>query len=326
MSNAIIQQGRFTADGNAKTLKIRSDVDWMRVVNFTIADANQTTAVGVEYFWQRGMAADTGIEYLKSSAANAANLTDAMASGGFTLVDSSAEPLGAATSISSATDATRPVVSTGSTSGLSNGDIVRMSSTTGQENLGGIDFQIDSVVTNTSFRVANTLATTPGAAMSAGFWRKVSFDPIYYPAHRVIVDISAASAAVVTTSVDHDYTVGQEIRMSVPAGSSMIEMDGLLGTVTAVSASTFTVDVDSSAFTAFTFPLPAEVPFTPALAVPVGIDVAQARSSSVDEFGDETDNISFVGMILAAGANSPAGENAEVIYWVAGKSFSIDNT
>ena len=67
MASTIIQQGSFTSDGTAKTLNIRSDIDWMEVFNATVADDDTTTtAIGVQYYWQRGMASDTGIEYKKS--------------------------------------------------------------------------------------------------------------------------------------------------------------------------------------------------------------------------------------------------------------------
>ena len=68
--NTIIQQGRFTSTGVTKVIQLRSDIDWMRVYNLTVADNNQTTAVGVEYYWQRGFAQDTGIEYKKSKSEN----------------------------------------------------------------------------------------------------------------------------------------------------------------------------------------------------------------------------------------------------------------
>lgn len=326
MDNTIIQQGRFTADGNAKTLEIRSDVDWMKVINYTVADDDtQTTAVGVEYYWQRGMAADTGIEYKKSNAANAAQLTTALASGGFTLVDSSANPVGNAVAYSGATNVTQPVVSTASTAGLVAGDIVRLSGDTGMENIMGIDFQITTVVANTSFTIANALANAPGAAGTGGNYRKIKFNPLYYPRYRFLANVTAASSAVVTTTVDHGYTVGQEIRFKIPAEYGMVELDGLSGAITAVTASTFTVNIDTSAFTAFTFPLAASFPFDFAQCIPLGEDTAEALSAAVNILGDATVNTGYLGMVLAAGADSPAGSSSDVIYWVAGKSFSVNN-
>src|ERR1700679_4342326 len=85
--NTILQQGSFTSAGTAVTLNIRSDLDWMKVYNTTAATNNQTTAIGVEYYWQRGFPAGAQWEYLKSNAANAANLSQYLTTGGFTFVN-----------------------------------------------------------------------------------------------------------------------------------------------------------------------------------------------------------------------------------------------
>lgn len=333
MDNTIIQQGNFIADGNSKVIEVRSDIDWMHVRNITIADANQTSAVGVEYFWQRGFAADRGLEYLKSDAASAANLTDFLASGGFTLLDTSAQTVGAAIAITGASDVPRPIISTGNTAGLSAGDVVRLAGVTGAEGLSGLDYTIDTIVDSTSFRLAGVFANSQGAAGTAGFYRKISFDPIYYPSHRFVENITQAGSAVVTLTVPSNYTVGQAVRFVIPSEIyGMTQMDGLLGAITAVdntvATQTITVDIDSSAFTAFAFPTAAQSVanvLSKAMVVPVGMDSALAVASGADVLGDATRNQALLGMLLAAGADSPAGANGNVIYWQAGKSFSVDN-
>lgn len=316
-------QGRFTSDGTTKLLSIRADADWMCVYNYTNAGA--TGDDSVKFYWQRGMTDGTGLRYFKSGGGNALSLTTLASPNGFTPVDTSSNPLSAAIAISAATDATQPVFSTANTSDLVDGDVVLTTGLTGQENLAGFEFKIDNVVSNTSFSMANAIATTPGAAATAGNWRKVKWDPIYYPRRRFISDISAVANAVVTCSADHGFTVGQEIRMNIPSEFGMTEMDGLLATITAVTASTFTTDIDASAFTAFKFPLPAIVPFTFAQAVPVGQNTAQSLSSSVDILADAADNQSIIAMSLPVGADAPGGASGDVMYWFAGRSFSVDN-
>ncbi len=125
--------------------------------------------------------------------------------------------------------------------------------------------------------------------------------------------------------MDHGYTVGQEVRFSTDDLNGMTEINGLSGTVTAVgSTSTFTVNIDSSAFTTFTFPVTANPgAYTPAQVVPFGEDTAQALSSSTNILGDATVNTGYIGVKLAYGAAAPAGVNNDVIYWVAGKSFNV---
>lgn len=319
MENTIIQQGSFTADGNAKTIQLRGDVDWMRVYNWTTTAAGGA-GTGVEFLWMRGMTTDTGIEYQKLAADESMSPVT-LSSGGFTLVDTSAASLSAINStITAVTTAATPLVQLTSTAGLSDGDVVRMVNVSGAQQLGGFDFTIGSVISNTSFTLANMAQL--GDAGSTGSFYKVKYDPLYYPRHRYITKVTKASSAVVTFSVDHGYTAGQKIRFKVPSAYGMTQLDGLTGTITAVSTSTATVDIDSTAFTTFAFPATADVPFTPAMVVPIG---EAAESSYINLLDDATYNAGYIGMTLAAGTDSPAGALNDVIYWMAGKSFSVDN-
>ncbi len=326
MDGTIIQQGRFVSTGAVTTIEVRSDIDWMEILNYTIADANQTTAVGVKYFWQRGMAVDTGIEYKKSDAANAADLVDAMASGGFTLLDTSGSPLDPVNATTTdISNAAIPVVSNSGTNALVAGDVVRIINTTTAQQLGGFDFTVGhNTLTSGTFSLdymAQIVTATTGS------WRKINFQPQFYPRRRFITAMTAATSMVVTMSVTHGFTVGQAVRFIVPAAYAMTEANSLIGNITAIdttvtSGNTITVDIDSSAFTAFAFPVSADVPFSPALVVPVGETADETNANLLD---DATDNVSFIGMQLAAGANSPAGATSDQIYWRAGKSFSISN-
>lgn len=328
MDNTILQQGRFTSDGTAKYLQIRSDVDWMKVYNVTQAAASQTTAVGVAYYWQRGFADGAKWTRFKSNAANAANLDQYITSNGFSLVDTSGSPVGTLNAtVTAVSNAAIPVVSNSGTNGLSAGDVVRIINVSGAQQLGGFDFTVgQNTLTSGTFSLDYMAQIVAG---TTGSWRKVNFNPLFYPRRRYITHITQAASAVITLSVVHGYTVGQKVRFVVPDAYGMSEMDGLLGTITAVSTTSsvnsITVDIDSSAFTAFSFPLTAAVPFTAAEVVPVGEDTAQAISSGVDILGDATYNTGYIGMKLTGGADNPGGASSDVMYWVAGKSFSIDN-
>lgn len=321
---AIIQQGRFTSDGTTKLLEVRSDADRMTVVNYTNAGA--TGDDSVRFVWQRGMTDGTGLREFKSGGGNNLNMTVLASPNGFTPIDTSTNPLSAALQIDGGgTNAAQPVMSATDTGALVAGDVVLLTQMVGQESLSGIEYQVDTVVTNTSFRIANAMANAPGAAATDGYFRIVRWDPIFYPRRRFIANITAANPAVVTCTADHGLTVGQKVRLVVPAVYDMVQMDGLAATITAVTASTLTLDIDSSAFTAFSFALPADVPFSPALVVPFGEDTAQALSSSVDILGDAADNQAVIAMNLPAGADAPGGANNDVMYWWAEKADSVDN-
>ncbi len=330
--NTIIQQGRFTGDGTAHQLEIRSDLDWIRTFNETIIIA--AAGGDAEFYFQRGMTNGRGILY-----AQAGGVTQIAASAGFSLLDTSGNPLLAAVATTDASNVVRPIILTADTAGLVAGDVVRLSLQATDDQLNGYDFTIDTISANTSFRLASPLANAGGAGgVQGGFYRKINFDPLYFPRHRFIADISQAASAVITLTVQSGYAVGQEVRILVPddsvAGASvygMTEMNNLLGTITAINdaiaTQTITVDIDSTNFTAFSFPTAAQAAnaLRKAMVVPVGMDTAQAITSSVNLLSDATDNRGFIGVELASGASSPAGVNADVIYWVAGKSFSVSN-
>lgn len=322
--SSIIQSGTFTSDGTAKQLNIRSDVDWMEVENYTQLATTQATGRGVIFRWYRGMAAGTGIEITKADSNSDALQGETMTSGGFTLLDTSNQTPGTLNAtITAISNAAVPVVSNSGTNGLSAGDIVRIIDVTTGQQLGGMDFTVgNSTLTSGTFSL-DYMAQIVTAG--AGSWRKIDFDPIYYPRRRFITDITGATSAVVTLSVTHGFTAGQAVRFNVPAAFGMTEMDGLIGNITAVSTAnnTITVDIDSSAFTAFAFPVSGDVPFTHAQVIPVG---ETANSTYANTLDDATDNQAVVGMLLGAGIDGPAGSSSDVIYWKAGKSTLVQTS
>lgn len=324
MDNTITQQGSFTSDGNAKYIVLRSGVDWMRVVNLT-QSAAINNGYGFQYFWQRGMDAGLGIIYYHPAADHTVAVDQIAAGNGFTLFDSSNTDALPAVDITASTNAVQPVMNTADTTGMADGVIVRLSNVTAALTLGGWDFEIDTIVANTSFRMRYAMQRAPGAAGTAGSYRIIPFNPIFYPRFRYIVNITQVAAAVITTSVQHGYKKGQKIRVNLPdAKFGMTQINGVEGIVTATTASTITTDIDSTAFNAFTFPLAtvaASIPCTMPTVVPVGIDTGTALTGAVDILSDATRDTSYLGMKLAGGTTSPAGNNTDVIYWAAGKSF-----
>ena len=335
-------QGSFTSNGANRILKIREDVDYITVYNLTQAAANQTTAVGVKFYWQRQFASGSMWVTYKSNAAAAANLEQYVTTGGFTLVNNTINIPGASVALSAISNATPPVVSTGNTGGLSNGDTVRIFNTTGAQQLGGLDFTIGAVTTNTSFTLAFMRAIV---AATTGTFRRIPYDPYFYPPTRVITKIGASTldgraTAIVTLSVTHAFTVGQAIRFVIPTVTStaygMVELNGVQATIVAINqadtdavTNTITVDVDVTGLTAFAWPLTADPFSTPAQVVPVGENTAVAVNPSptlypngVNIIGDSEVNQGYIGIALQGGAGFPGGANNDVMAWVAGKSFS----
>jgi len=351
MDNTIIQQGNFTSAGTTKILTLRSDLDWMNVYNYTQIAAS-SASTGFQFYWQRGMAAGTGIE-VQGNAASTATYMLTLAAGGFTLIDSSSTTLPArrpAGGVIAITNANPPVV-TDAAHDLSVGEIVRFTSLDNQPQIGGLDFTVTAVAAGATFTVGN-ISLANSTATTSGYWRRVPFESLYYPRRRAITFISAsatAGRAKVYMSVTHTFVVGEEVRLSLPGGSAVwgnyAQLDGTACTVLSTgearagaepnnggTANNIVVDVDVSGLGAWNvfgaggnqcYPAAAAVPFTPAQVVPVGDDTVIALAGSYSGLEDATYNTGYIGMQLGAGADAPAGQANDVIYWVAGKSFSV---
>lgn len=363
MDGTILGQGSFIVPATIvnQVVQIPSGADWMKVVNYTRQGTiGGASAFGFEYYWQRGMPA--GAALVKYYANGGAIVTgDLITSGGFTLYDPSGQTagaqalLGAAVATTASTNATRPVVSTASTAGLSVGSVVRLSNTA-QTDVNGIDFVVGAVVANTSFTLltaSNALATAPGAIGGAGFYRIVNAQSLFYPRRRTVVNITQAANAQVSTSLEHSLTVGQEIRFNIPAVSGMIQLNPTAQNnyraatvVSIVDAYNFTINIDTTTFTAFSWPTIAQQPSSFPSFAPLGEDTATGLLANNNVFpqyqglnvnnansgilADSTVNTGYLGMILGTGANGaisgaaitgPAGSvAADVVYWLAGKS------
>jgi len=153
---------------------------------------------------------------------------------------------------------------------------------------------------------------------------------MFYPVARYITKVVKGTTTVITFSVKHGYNVGEELRFKVPSVYGMTELDGLSGTVTAIdttlaSGNTVTVNINSSTFSAFAFPLTADTPFSPAMAAPAGENTAVALELNVPILSSAYVNTGFIGMSLAGGAGNPGGASNDIIEWVSGTSFSVNN-
>lgn len=337
MDAAIIQSGSFTSNATAKTLQIRSDFDWIRVYNYTKSTGNGAAGgTGVEFYWQVGMPIGGGIYRFKGNGVVTLSTGQIAANAGFTPVDSSGNPLGLAFATTAISGANPPLITTATAPIV--GQIVRLYSNTGSRQVNGYDFSVQTVGGG-GFTIGGSFdQALDGNGNQNGLYRVIKFDPLFYPRSRFIMDISQAAQAVVTLSVPSGYEVGQAVRFSIPNKKTvngvyyygMIELDGMVGTIVAVNdalaTQTITIDIDTTNFTAFTFPIDASYPISRAMVVPLGENTATAIAQGADILSDATNNTGYIGVVLASGANSPAGVNNDVIYWVAGKSSYTQNT
>lgn len=320
MSATIIQQGRFTSDGTDEPISIRSDADWMEVINETQWATTQTPGRGVKFEWQRGLDDGEGFEYTKADGANTLQ-GEKISVGGFTLSEG-AGTLGPPVTGTTITKADPPVC-TAAGHGFQNGDVVIFSKLTNMTQFGRIFFTIDNVTTNT-FEIKYFNTNTANFTAETSFEvRKVSTVITSWSNSNVAVSaITKGSTTQVETSVDTpDLTpvVGDVVRFVIPSVYGMTEINNLTAKVTAYNSTTniHTLDINSSAFTDFAYPANTAVPFSLALLVKVGNE-----NTSPD---NPTENFDDITMNLGAGIDGPAGSSGDVIYWKIGKSFSVTN-
>jgi hypothetical protein len=137
-----------------------------------------------------------------------------------------------------------------------------------------------------------------------------------------VTNITQAAQAVVTVSIQHQYVVGQKIHLSIPSGFGMQEADQQTAIILAVTAYTMTVDLNTSSFSAFAFPPSSAIPGAPGFATlaPAGQSTQYDPTSGV-QTGYNFSYAPFHSgnfipfMYLAAGAQSPAGQEGDVIQY-----------
>ncbi len=347
MPFTIITGGSFTSANVGVKIPLPSSADYFVTTNITQMPLAPATGVVIRAEWYGpkfgvgATAANDGIRWKKTNSTNALlidTFATSTASNGFTYVTSTpvveAQAANAITNISAA----NPAVVT-QTNTYSNGDILRIYSTTGMLQIAGMDFQISSV-SGSGYTLLGLPATASNgfaAVGSAGFTRRISKFGAVEPEFLYITNISKATQAVVTTSVDPSdhYVVGMKIHFSIPASFGMTQINQLTGKIVAVNAVSatsdigaynLTVDIDSSAFTAFAFPTSLSSPsaqlfatlapagastqFDPVTLVQTGYDF-QKQPFRTGQF------VPY--MFLAGGAQSPAGATSDVINWMAYK-------
>lgn len=346
MPFTILDGGSFTSTGVGVKIPLPSSADYFKTWNVTQLPLapNPGVVIMAEWFGPKfGLgqsAANSGIRYKKTNSTNAMvvdSFSTATASDGFTYVTTfpvvEAQAANAITGITAA----NPAVVT-QTNTYSNGDWLRIYSVTGDLTISGGVYQISSVSGSGYTLLGLSNATTNGlAAGTAGFTRRVSRSLAVDPEYLYITNISRATSAVVSTSVDPSFTyvIGMKIHFSVPKSFGMSEIDQLTGTITAVNAVAasgdiaaynLTVNIDSTAFTAFAWPATslspnatlfatlspagAQTSFFPVTQVQWGYDFSKQpfRTSQFTPY-----------MFLAGGAQSPAGANADQINWMSYK-------
>jgi len=347
---AIIGQGAFTQPATAvsQIIQVPSNLDSIEVWNVTQSASGGATTNAVYMYWQRpylnsagvlismDSTGTKGVYYSANAAAMAVGLSAANA---FVLYDPSMASYSGlnngSTGVSALTAANPAVATVGSTTGLSAGNIVRFDSLAGagQSIFDGIPFSVGyGTLTGTTFSVDYLNAT--GTTSGAGNWRWTAYSNLFAPGRRVITNITAAAQAVITLSMNHQFTVGQAVRLEFPGGSAAWGSYAALAadpnavyTVVAVDTATgnghntITINANTSGYSSFLTQWETNgIPYTWAQVVPIGENSSIAISNNTNLLADATTNTGYLGMVLASGALLPAGIAADTVFWRAMKA------
>ena len=82
--------------------------------------------------------------------------------------------------------------------------------------------------------------------------------PIFQRSMRIVSAISQATQAQITTTFNHQYRSGEIVRLVIPLGFGMQQINQMYAPITVTGLTTFTMPIDSTKFDAFsvasTFP------------------------------------------------------------------------
>lgn len=336
MAFTIVTQGTFTQPATAvnQIIPLPSGADYFRTINLTQMATTQTTGRVVEGEWYGGGLTNNndGLRWAKTNSSSAINIdkfSSGTASSGFTYVTRFPAPQAAltGTTITNANPAVASVTNT-----YSNGDTVIIYNAVGMQQISGMTFTISSV-SGSAFTLLGLNASGFSSGATSFQVRRVNqFTPVE-PSYLFVTAVSQAAQAQVTTSQANSVYLGQKFEFTVPGSFGMVQLNNFyqpqnlpVVVTSIVDAYNFTINLNTTNFTAFAFPASSASPtaqlfatiapagqstqFNPITGVQTGYNFLQIP------FHTGT----FVPyMYVPAGALSPGGSAGDVIVWQAYK-------
>lgn len=268
-----IAEGYFTSTGAAKFINLPFIPDQFEIWNKT----KWATATANLVRYGTSFAEDTaGTMYtLTANGASASDANVTITSGGLSFITASTYQYGPTFTISGIVAATG-IVTTTAPHGYAVGDTVFLYGTTGMLQIAGTATTITAVGTTTTFTLGNIPTSGFAANATAGFCKKILYPDLYIPFGVPISGITTGTTTVITTAINHSFVVGQEVFFVIPTttftnttpvwGTTQLDSAAVLAAtgipqqayVTAVTATTITVNVNSTGFGAFTYPTSAQ--------------------------------------------------------------------
>jgi hypothetical protein len=336
MAFTIVTQGTFTQPATAvnQIIPLPSGADYFKTFNLTQYATTQATGRVVTGEWFGGglTAVNDGLRWAKTNSTSAINIdkfSTATASNGFTYVTKFPAPQAAliGTTITAANPAVASVTNT-----YSNGDTVVIYNAVGMQQISGMTFTISSV-SGSAFTLLGLNASGFAGGATAFLVRRVNqFTPVE-PSFLFVTAVTQAVQAQVTVSQANSVYLGQKFDFTVPASFGMVQLNNFyqpqnlpVVVTSIVDAYNFTINLDTTNYTAFAFPASALSPtaqlfatiapagqstqFNPITGVQTGYNFLQIPFHT---------GIFVPYMYVPAGAQSPGGSAGDVIVWQAYK-------
>jgi hypothetical protein len=112
---------------------------------------------------------------------------------------------------------------------------------------------------------------------------------VFFPRFRYITAISNAQYAVVTFSETHDFLVNEIVSFRVTKPYGMFEINEKRAKVLSIGTFTITIDIDTTLFTPFIYPVGGST--TPPVCVPVGSGINFDSAFAFTILNDAFDNL-----------------------------------
>lgn len=271
-----IARGNFTATGTAMAaasgyvnLPFRPDfVELWNYTNIKTAGANKVTRAWWDSGLLDGTANPTMVEIYNGGTAT---VFDEIPTGGIsTFYAGLALQYGAAISVTDISKAANALVTTATPHGYNIGDTVilqqvAIGTTNDMILLNDVPFTIVTVPSTTTFTIqwnTNQSNYTALTAQTVPTVKKILYPFLYVPQDNVISALTLAATTTVTTTMYHNFEVGQEVAFRIPPQWGTTQLNSLPNTVIpgspiygyVVSVTnnwTFVVNINSTGYTAF---------------------------------------------------------------------------
>jgi len=272
-------RGRFQSTGSAQVIQLPFKPDYVEFINYTAAASGADNGVPHAY-WDANMG--QGVAVVERFQAANQLTTDTVDTLGITTFSAGQLlQFGTTFTVTDITKASPAVVTTSAPHGYKSGDVVILeglfeTTTTGMPQINGIPFTV-TVLSPTTFSIPwntnqSNYTVISGAATGTPRVKQLLYPFLYFPGTTVISAITLGATTTIDTASAHNFVVGQEVAFRIPSEWGTTELNSLPNTlvpgspvygyvIAVTDYNTVVVNIDSSAYTAFTSnPTVASVP------------------------------------------------------------------